>query len=79
MTKEEEIRAIEIDIRNIFKRTSIPTILVYKANSLLDRWKTLTGWEERTESPLQGVSTIKTETPVIDKTPYYQFDETRRH
>jgi hypothetical protein len=58
-----EIKAIETDLRNIFKRNSIPIILVNKAKTLLTRWKSLTGWKERTTNPIQE--------PILD--------ETRRH
>lgn len=72
MTKEEEIRALEIDIRSIFNKQFIPSFLVAKANTLIERWKFLTGWKEDTTPVLYEES-------FLDKTPYYQFDETRRH
>lgn len=58
-----QIQVIETEIRTIFNRDFIPTILVYKANSLLAKWKMLTGWKERTDNPIQE--------PILD--------ETRRH
>ncbi len=72
MTKEEEIKAIEIDLKNIFKKDFIPYFLVKKANNLLERWKILTGWKE---DPTPAIY----EETFLDKTPYYQFNETRRH
>jgi hypothetical protein len=58
-----QILIIETELRTIFNRSYIPTILVYKANSLLAKWKMLTGWKERTDNPIQE--------PILD--------ETRRH
>ena len=48
-----EKERLEEDIRTIFNKDYIPTFLVYKANSLLAKWKSLTGWKERTENPIQ--------------------------
>ena len=72
MTTEEEIKAIEKDIRTILKKKFIPSLLVTKANVLIERWKVLTGWKEDTTPVLY-------EEKLIDKTPYYQSDETRKH
>jgi hypothetical protein len=56
----EEIKNVEENLRSIFNREYIPTFLVHKANSLLAQWKKLTGWQERTENPIQE--------PIIDET-----------
>lgn len=72
MTKEEEIKAIEKDIKTIFNKKFIPSYLVVKANTLIEKWKVLTNWKEDT-------TPILYEEKLIDKTPYYQSDETRKH
>lgn len=48
-----EIQKVEEDIKSIFNKDYIPTFLVHKANSLLAKWKRLTGWKERTNNPIQ--------------------------
>jgi hypothetical protein len=48
-----EKQKLEEDIKSIFNKDYIPTFLVHKANSLLVKWKRLTGWKERTENPIQ--------------------------
>jgi hypothetical protein len=48
-----EKEKLEEDIKSIFNKDYIPTFLVHKANSLLAKWKMLTGWKERTENPIQ--------------------------
>ena len=63
MTREQQIKEIEVELWGIFRKDYIPTFLVYKANSLLARWKMLTGWKESTSNPIQE--------PILD--------ETRRH
>ena len=73
MTTEKEIKALEIEIRTIFKRDSIPAIIVKRANTLIDRWMILTNWEVDNTPFLKGPLSI------IDEPPYYQFNETRRH
>lgn len=55
-----EIQNVETEIRSIFNKDYIPIFLVYKANSLLAKWKRLTGWKERTANPIQE--------PIIDET-----------
>lgn len=72
MTTEEEIKALEKDIRTIFNKKFIPSFLVVKANIFIERWKILTDWKEDTTPVLY-------EEKLIDKTPYYQSDETRKH
>jgi hypothetical protein len=53
MTREQQIKEIEAEIWSIFRKDYIPTFLVYKANSLVAKWKMLAGWRERTENPIQ--------------------------
>jgi hypothetical protein len=48
-----EKQRLEEEIKTIFNKDYIPLILVYKANSLLAKWKRLTGWKERTSNPIQ--------------------------
>lgn len=48
-----EIQNVETEIKIIFNKDYIPTFLVHKANSLLAKWKRLTGWKERTDNPIQ--------------------------
>jgi hypothetical protein len=70
MTKEEEIKAIEVDLRNIFNKSYIPTFLVNKANSLIAKWKMLTGWREDPTPAFKDY--LPNKETIIDKTPYYQ-------
>ena len=58
-----EIQNVETEIRTIFNKDYIPTFLVHKANSLLAKWKRLTGWKERTDNPIQE--------PISDETRRY--------
>jgi hypothetical protein len=67
-----EISEIEKEVRSIFYKDYIPSFLVRRANSLIAKWKILTGWVEDTTPALY-------EETLLDKTPNYQIDETRRH
>lgn len=54
---EKEFREkekLETTIKAIFNKNKIPYILVEKANTLIAKWKILTGWEEQTANPLQN-------------------------
>lgn len=48
-----EIHKIEKDLKSIFNKDFIPSFLVNKANSLLAKWKMLTGWKEATTNPIK--------------------------
>lgn len=46
MTKEEEIKLLETEIRNIFNKDFISDDLVITANLLINKWKKLSKWKE---------------------------------
>jgi hypothetical protein len=52
-TKESEIVSLENCIKNIFRKTEITKIDVETSNILIDRWKKLTRWVEKTENPIK--------------------------
>ena len=72
MTKEEEILDIELQIISIFNKDFIPSFLVRKANSLIARWKMLTGWVEDSTPAFQDFLEIKETDLIVDKIPKYQ-------
>jgi hypothetical protein len=53
MGREQEIKEIEAEIWSIFRKDFIPTFLVNKANTLIHRWKILTGWKTDTTPVLK--------------------------
>jgi hypothetical protein len=52
--KSDEILTIECTLKNIFNRDVIRGIDVVRANSLLKKWKLLTGYVEDTASPIRN-------------------------
>jgi hypothetical protein len=53
MKKNEDILTIEYTLKNIFNKDVIRGIDVVRANSLLKKWKLLTGHVEDDESPIK--------------------------
>jgi hypothetical protein len=65
MTKEEEIKKLEEEIWDIFRKDYIPRFLALRGTNRIEKWKFLTGWEtDKTfalEKPL----------PILDDNPNY--------
>jgi hypothetical protein len=51
--KEIEVRNIENAIKRIFNKEVITESDVRTANFLIEKWKKLTNWIERTELPIK--------------------------
>ena len=54
MKKNEDILTIEYTLKNIFNRDVIRDIDIVRANSLLEKWKKLTGYVEDCTSPIRS-------------------------
>ena len=70
MTREEEILEIETEVWGIFRKESIPKILVERANSLIERWIALTEWKTDNTPALQQ-SCLEEDSSILDKRPNY--------
>lgn len=79
MTREEEILDLELQIITIFKKDFIPSFLVRKANSLIAKWKMLTGWVEDSTPAITEYPNIKQAEIILETPPKYQNNDARRH
>ena len=50
--QDSEIKTIELTIKFIFFKKHLTQEDVANGNRLINKWKTLTGWVERTEHPI---------------------------
>lgn len=71
MTREEEIKEIEAEVWGIFRKESIPKILVTRANLLIEKWIALTEWKTD-NTPVLQQSSIEKESSITDNKPIWQ-------
>jgi hypothetical protein len=71
MTREEEIKKIEDEVWSIFRKESIPKILVTRANLLIEKWIILTEWKTDNTPALQQ-SSVEKESFIADNRPIWQ-------
>ena len=71
MTREQEIKEIEDEVWGIFRKGSIPKVLVTRANLLIEKWIILTEWETDNTPALQQ-SSVEKESSIADNKPIWQ-------
>ena len=62
----ERKEKLEVEIKTIFYKEYISSLLVRRATKLIKKWKALTGWVEDSTPASEELGSI------IDKTPNYQ-------
>ena len=66
MTKDQEIKNLEFEIWNIFKKDYIPGFLATKGSVLIHKWKILTDWKT------DDTPALKENFYILDDQPSYQ-------